>query len=343
MFTIDKASGLPIYLQIKHQVVYLMALGRLTSGSMLPSIRQLATALGVTTATIRHAYASLEADGLVVSRPGKGVLIAELNADARAHLSQRDSALVDLFASTVTRAHGLGYTPHEIRAALTRAISRAEGHPHLVFVGAEPEFLERYVPFLTEALADLHAEVLGVLLPDLREHGEAALRPLDPPGCVATLVRSYAEVVHLLRDTSIPVVGLALELGPTAQAELLMLPSQARAVLVAERINLTGMAHLVEQYWVPQTGLVHVALESKELPSAIAAADIVVHSLRARRRVARYIQPSCRLVELQFVFSSLSLAQLRRVLTVDSDRRNGAARVHSEGKPWLLTTQQSGA
>src|SRR5207247_9241497 len=99
LFGIDKASRLPISLRIKHQVVYLLALGRLTPGSMLPSIRQLATSLSVTTATIRHAYAALEADGLVISQPGKGVLIADLSADARAHLSRRQAALVDLFGS----------------------------------------------------------------------------------------------------------------------------------------------------------------------------------------------------------------------------------------------------
>jgi DNA-binding transcriptional regulator YhcF (GntR family) len=327
VFTIDKASGLPIYLQIKHQVVYLIALGRLTAGSMLPSIRQLATTLGVTTATIRHTYAALEADGLVVSLPGKGIQVAELNADAQAHLSQREAALVDLFTSALTRARGLGYTSHEIRAALTRAVTRSEEHPRVAFVGAEPEFLERYLPFLTEALSDLRIEVVGVSLHDLRESGEAALHPLDPPWCVATLVRSYAEVVQLLRDSSIPVFGLALELAPETQAELLSLPTQARAVLVAERINLTGMTHLVEQYWVPEGGLAHVSLESKELTSLIAQADIVIHSLRARRRIIQRVTPGARLIELQFVFSSLSLAQFRQAVTLERDRHDGAVHV----------------
>jgi DNA-binding transcriptional regulator YhcF (GntR family) len=324
VFTIDKASGLPIYLQIKHQVVYLIALGRLTAGSMLPSIRQLAATLDVTTATIRHTYATLEADGLVVSRPGKGVQVAELNADARAHLSQREATLVDLFTPAVTRARALGYTRHEIRAALTRAVNRSDDRPRVAFVGAEPEFLERYIPILTEALSPGQAEVLGVSLQELREHGAAAVHSLDPPWCVATLVRSYAEVVRLLRDSSIPVVGLALELSPVSQAELLSLPTQARAVLVAERINLAGMLHLIEQYWAPEGGLRHVSLESKDLSAVIADAEIVIHSLRARRRLKSGLQSGCHLIELQFVFSSLSLAQLRRALTAERDRHDGA-------------------
>ena len=59
MITIDRASGLPIYLQIRHQLVYEIALGRLQAGAPLPSIRQLAANLRVTTVTVRHAYDAL--------------------------------------------------------------------------------------------------------------------------------------------------------------------------------------------------------------------------------------------------------------------------------------------
>jgi DNA-binding transcriptional regulator YhcF (GntR family) len=326
VFSIDKTSGLPIYLQIKHQVVYLVALGRLTPGTMLPSIRQLATSLGVTTATIRHAYDALEADGFVASQPGRGVLIADLSDDARAHVSRRQAALVDLFASALARARGLGYSAQEIRAALTRAVAHAEDRPRVAFVAAEPAFMERYIPFLGDALADLRVEVFGVSLQDLREHGESALHPFDPPWCVATLVRSYAEVVQLLRDSSTPIIGLALELAPETQADISSLPTDARVVLVAERINLMGMAHLIEQYWLPSGGIPHVSLESKELPAALAAANVIIHSLRARPVVTRRVSPGSRLIELRFVFSPLSLARLRQALGTDAERQNGSAR-----------------
>ena len=54
VITIDRASGLPIYLQIRHQLVYEIALGHLQAGAPLPSIRQLAASLRVTTVTVRH-------------------------------------------------------------------------------------------------------------------------------------------------------------------------------------------------------------------------------------------------------------------------------------------------
>ena len=104
MLTIDRTSGLPIYLQIRHQIVYDIALGRLQPGASLPSIRQLAATLRVTTVTVRHAYDALASENLVVSRPGKGVTVAELNGDARTQVSLRREALADLFTPAVNRA-----------------------------------------------------------------------------------------------------------------------------------------------------------------------------------------------------------------------------------------------
>lgn len=325
MFTIDKASGLPIYLQIKHQVIYDMALDRLAPGAALPSIRQLAASLGVTTATIRHAYDALEAEGLVVSRPGKGVLVAELSADARAQVSLRQMALGDLFRSAFERARAMGYSPQEIRAAVARSLARTD-HPRVALVSAEPEFVEYYTPLLAEALRNLRVRVVGVLLRDLRERGPAALGDGDPPHCVAALVRSYPDVRDLLRGTALPVLGLAVEVAPETQAELLSLSSTTRAVLVAERINLIGMTHLIEQYWVPDHELAHVALESRELAAALGAAEVIIHSLRARRTVVRVVPPERRLIELHHVLNPVSLTRLREVIT-EQTRTEDPARV----------------
>jgi DNA-binding transcriptional regulator YhcF (GntR family) len=313
VLTIDRASGLPIYLQIRHQIVYEIALGRLQPGTPLPSIRQLAASLRVTTVTVRHAYDALAAENLVVSHPGKGVMVAELSADARIQVSLRREALADLFAPVLNRVRALGYSPDEIRAGLQRALAE-KGRPRVAFVGAERAFVDRYTPLLAAAVRDLGVQVVGVLLRDLKRRGLAALG--EPPEHVATLVRSYAAVRSLLRDTAIPVFALALELSSETQAELLALPGSTRAVLVAERVNLVGMAHLIEQYWMPATPVRHVPLESRALAPALRDAEVVIHSLHARPAVARAAAPGRRLLELRHDLSPLSAARFRDELAV---------------------------
>jgi hypothetical protein len=118
-------------------------------------------------------------------------------------------------------------------------------------------------------------------------------------------------VRDLLRDSALPVFGLALELSSETRAELLALPRTARGVLVAERVNLIGMAHLIEQYWMPATTMRQIPLESRALPSALRDVDVVIHSLRARRAVARAAAPGARLLELRHDLSPISAARLR--------------------------------
>ena len=59
---------------------------------------------------MRHAYDALAAENLVVSHPGKGVLVAELSAEARTRIPARKTALADLFAPALRRAGALGYS-----------------------------------------------------------------------------------------------------------------------------------------------------------------------------------------------------------------------------------------
>jgi hypothetical protein len=73
-------------------------------------------------------------------------------------------------------------------------------------------------------------------------------------------------VRDLLAGTGLPVVSLALDLTAEMQAELLALPNQDCTVLVAERINLIGMAHLIGQYRVPDMPLAHVASRATTSP-----------------------------------------------------------------------------
>jgi len=77
MFTIQLSSGVPIYRQVFEQVVREIDCGRLKKGELLPSVRQLATELGVNPMTISRAYSLLEADGAVERKRGVGMVVVK--------------------------------------------------------------------------------------------------------------------------------------------------------------------------------------------------------------------------------------------------------------------------
>lgn len=72
-----KADPRPIYLQIIEQVHQRIALGDWSAGHPLPSIRELSAELRVSVITVKRAYFELERDGVIMTRPGKGSVVAD--------------------------------------------------------------------------------------------------------------------------------------------------------------------------------------------------------------------------------------------------------------------------
>ena len=74
---ISQEDGTPIYQQVMHQVRLLVSTGRLEPGEQLPAVRWLARQLLINPNTVARAYRELESGGVVKSRPGAGVFVAE--------------------------------------------------------------------------------------------------------------------------------------------------------------------------------------------------------------------------------------------------------------------------
>jgi DNA-binding transcriptional regulator YhcF (GntR family) len=75
-FAIDPSDELPVGLQLTWRLRALISTGQLGGGERLPSFRRLAEWAGVNLNTVRAVYEGLEAEGLVVSRQGRGTFVA---------------------------------------------------------------------------------------------------------------------------------------------------------------------------------------------------------------------------------------------------------------------------
>ncbi len=80
LIQIDNACGRPVYQQIIDQVKRDIALGRLALEEQLPTVRQLAAQLAINPNTIAKAYRQLEQEGIIVTKPGSGAFVANLDS-----------------------------------------------------------------------------------------------------------------------------------------------------------------------------------------------------------------------------------------------------------------------
>lgn len=77
---IDRDSAVPIGVQLSEQLAWLIATRAFAPGDSLPSIRTLASLLGIHHHTVREVYRDLQVDGLVAVRHGAGVTVKEFSA-----------------------------------------------------------------------------------------------------------------------------------------------------------------------------------------------------------------------------------------------------------------------
>ena len=119
-FEIHPSSGVPIYRQIIEQVQVFLLGDQLQAGEMLPSVRQMASELGVNPMTISKAYARLESDGTVERVRGKGMRIKQQTTSG--NIKQRQTELYAAANSAVIRGRQLGLTNNQILHVINKAL-----------------------------------------------------------------------------------------------------------------------------------------------------------------------------------------------------------------------------
>src|SRR6516162_6618069 len=117
---INTASRLPIYQQLAQQIREAIARGELEAEAGLPSVRQLSRDLVINPNTVARAYTELERDGLLVSRPGRGIYVAQPRNDLTR--AARDRRLTEQLDRWLTEAVHLGYAANEVLGLVTQRV-----------------------------------------------------------------------------------------------------------------------------------------------------------------------------------------------------------------------------
>jgi GntR family transcriptional regulator len=83
MIILDPGADLPLYMQLRTQIIEAIVRGDLSTGDTLPSVRSLAADLGINMHTVNKSYHELESKGIIeiVSKKG-AVIIADKSKSA---------------------------------------------------------------------------------------------------------------------------------------------------------------------------------------------------------------------------------------------------------------------
>ncbi|MDE0451765.1 MAG: GntR family transcriptional regulator [Gammaproteobacteria bacterium] len=104
---------MPIYRQIVQQARHAIAVGRVKPGERLPSVRAIATQLGVNPMTVSKAYSMLEQAGVVLRQPGIGMVVSDAGTNPA-------DAIDDDARTLVQTAKQVGLLRKEVVAQINR-------------------------------------------------------------------------------------------------------------------------------------------------------------------------------------------------------------------------------
>jgi GntR family transcriptional regulator len=116
-------SPVPIYAQIMDQIKMAVATGVVARGTLLPSVRALASQLGINPNTVARAYSELESEGLIESGQGRGTFVS--SNPPRVAPGGVDRAL----DAAVAAGLAAGLDPRALRERFEAAVERVSGQP----------------------------------------------------------------------------------------------------------------------------------------------------------------------------------------------------------------------
>ncbi|KMM36909.1 GntR family transcriptional regulator [Guptibacillus hwajinpoensis] len=115
MLTIDPESTVPIYLQLRNEIMEAIARGDLSTGDTLPSVRALAGDLGVNMHTVNKSYHELVSKEIIEIVPKKGAVIIVDEGVSNQRLALMSAEFRPLLAEALVR----GMKEEELQRLIT--------------------------------------------------------------------------------------------------------------------------------------------------------------------------------------------------------------------------------
>ncbi|AVO38359.1 GntR family transcriptional regulator [Pukyongiella litopenaei] len=232
---IDKTSSVSVSVQLRGALEYGIATGDISPGTRLPSVRQLASHLGLSPVTVSNVYAALQEAGHAQGRVGTGTFVVDggvlrHHANSLREIERRISELVCLGAE-------VGLSRAELAYRVSAAAARS-GPVRVLMLGTFQDATQAYaddirpylrsgddiIAFTTERLARDRPEGIDLVVTPLTLRVEAQSHFPDLPVVGITLIPKEETRIALAAispQAEVAIVSYFPEFLPVMRAAIL--------------------------------------------------------------------------------------------------------------------------
>lgn len=228
----DRKNGIPLYIQLKNQIIEVIKNGELKLGDRMATERELANELGVSRKTVSHAYNLLEREGILISHQGKGTFVADDSSGWKSYADQEcvmkfiDLAIESAFEHDLSTAEFLDLV--RARTCEKEALlSKAQA----VFVECNIEQARAFADQLSERT---HFKLLPITVGELESMVDSTRQLIENAEVIVPTFNHVNEVKDILKRHGLEkkVMGVAINPNLETVVKIAKYPENTRFGLV---------------------------------------------------------------------------------------------------------------
>jgi DNA-binding transcriptional regulator YhcF (GntR family) len=282
-FNVDPDLPVPLGVQLRGVIEYGIVDGQLAPGLQLPTVRAMATQLGIAPMTVSQVYKELKAVGLLETKPGHGTFVS---SSVRSQVRPRLPELQRLIDALLDESNAAGISSAELMALVNARINRrSRSGPalHLVFVGLFEDATRAYGEDIRPRLPGgdtIHTTTFGEIAGN-----ELARQRALKAHVVLTLANRKADIPEIFGPNK-PVFGVTFIPSERTRTQLAQIDPLARVAIVSTFPQFLPIMKSGLQRFAPHVhDLQATLIESPSLAADLQQADVVVYASGSKRCV----------------------------------------------------------
>jgi DNA-binding transcriptional regulator YhcF (GntR family) len=223
---LDKKSGVPLYIQVKKQIMDLVKEGALKVGTKMPTERELSQELGVSRNTISAAYKELELNGVLKSLQGKGTFVAEEVISWKSQDSQKK--IIKFVDLALEEAVEIGIEADDFLEIVTQRVKEKKELMDKITSAFVECNIEQARMFSNQLTKITNMNAIPLTVGELEDMSEETIDKLQKCQVIIATFNHVNEVSNLLKDWNKEILGISINPNLESIVKIARHPSSTR-------------------------------------------------------------------------------------------------------------------
>lgn len=323
---IDKKSGIPLYLQIKHQLKKLLENGNLKEGEQLPTERDLSESLQVSRNTVSMAYKELALENIILSTPGRGTFPnPSTSTFTKSKTNNNLLKMEEIIDVSINEALELNFDLSEFKKLVEKKVEEKEKLLKTINI-AFIECNQEQLYFFSKGIElGTGISIIPILMDEIYKEPDIFRERIKSIDLVVTTFFHYDEVKKFLVNQKQRVLAIALDPLMETMVNIAHLSSKDKCI---------GLVCITDKFAqrvfqsLKQAGIKFLSFKftrsynKDEVKKFLVNTDIVITSPGRKKEVEKLISPQIPLIEFVYVPDKGSMSMLKLAI-LDIKREGG--------------------